>query len=74
MAGLNEACRSSVESIWPASAFGGLLGEGNLLTSDEPALPAGGAVFHDTAAWMRPELAAMALSRHSWLVPRMPAY
>ena len=47
-----------VESIWPASAFGGLQHGINVLTSDEPALPAGGAVFHDTAVWMRPELAA----------------
>lgn len=44
-----------VESIWPASAFGGLQHGINVLTSDEPALPAGGAVFHDTAVWMRPE-------------------
>ena len=44
-----------VESIWPAASFGGP-GHGiNVLTSDEPALPAGGAVFHDTAVWMRPE-------------------
>ncbi|MBP0492666.1 molybdopterin-dependent oxidoreductase [Roseomonas indoligenes] len=44
-----------VESIWPAAAFGGA-GHGiNVLTSDEPALPAGGAVFHDTAVWMRAE-------------------
>ena len=44
-----------VESIWPAAAFGGA-GDGiNALTSDEPALPAGGAVFHDTAVWMRAE-------------------
>ncbi len=43
-----------VESIWPAAAFGGV-GDGiNVLTSDEAALPAGGAVFHDTAVWMRP--------------------
>ncbi|MCR0981113.1 molybdopterin oxidoreductase family protein [Roseomonas populi] len=44
-----------VESIWPAASFGGA-GHGiNVLTSDEPALPAGGAVFHDTAVWMRAE-------------------
>ena len=51
-----------VESIWPASAFGGLQHGINVLTSDEPALPAGGAVFHDTAVWMRPETAAMAMA------------
>ena len=46
-----------VESIWPAAAFGGAEHGINVLTSDEPALPAGGAVFHDTAVWMRPALA-----------------
>ncbi len=51
-----------VESIWPAAAFGGL-GHGiNVLTSDEPALPNGGAVFHDTAVWMRPEAATALLA------------
>lgn len=44
-----------VESIWPAEAFGGVQHGINVLTSDEPALPAGGAVFHDTAVWMRAE-------------------
>ncbi len=45
-----------VESIWPGAAFGGV-GDGiNVLTSDDPALPAGGAVFHDTAVWMRPAI------------------
>ena len=51
-----------VESIWPAAAFGGLQHGINVLTSDEPALPAGGAVFHDTSVWMRPELATFALA------------
>jgi anaerobic selenocysteine-containing dehydrogenase len=51
-----------VESIWPAETFGGR-GDGiNALTSDEPALPAGGAVFHDTAVWMRLEPAAAMLT------------
>lgn len=50
-----------VESIWPASAFGGAQRGINVLTSDEPALPAGGAVFHDTAVWMRPEPPEVAL-------------
>ncbi len=41
-----------VESIWPNAAFVG--GNGiNTLTSDEPGLPNGGAVFHDTAIWIR---------------------
>ena len=47
-----------VESIWPAEAFGGVQHGINVLTSDEPALPAGGAVFHDTAVWMRAEQAS----------------
>ncbi|MCP3868856.1 MAG: molybdopterin-dependent oxidoreductase, partial [Gammaproteobacteria bacterium] len=43
----------AVESIWPGDAFPG--GQGiNLLTSAEPAAPAGGAVFHDTVVWVRP--------------------
>jgi len=41
------------ESIWPADAFPG--GKGiNTLTSADAARPAGGAVFHDTAVWVRP--------------------
>ena len=41
-----------VESLWPNAAF--LEGIGiNTLISAEPAPPAGGAVFHDTAVWMR---------------------
>jgi anaerobic selenocysteine-containing dehydrogenase len=40
-----------VESIWPNADFVGGLGI-NALTSDEPAQPAGGAVFHDTAVWL----------------------
>jgi anaerobic selenocysteine-containing dehydrogenase len=42
-----------VESIWPNSAFEEGRGV-NLLTSADPGLPAGGAVFHDTAVWIRP--------------------
>jgi anaerobic selenocysteine-containing dehydrogenase len=42
-----------VESIWPNAAFEGGIGI-NALTSDEGAFPNGGAVFHDTAVWMRP--------------------
>jgi anaerobic selenocysteine-containing dehydrogenase len=42
-----------VESIWPAQAFIG--GQGiNLLVSGDAAAPNGGAVFHDTAVWLRP--------------------
>ena len=42
-----------VESIWPNSAFEE--GSGiNTLTSADAGPPKGGAVFHDTAIWMRP--------------------
>jgi anaerobic selenocysteine-containing dehydrogenase len=49
------------ESIWPSEAFEGGIGI-NALTSDEPAPPMGGAVFHDTAVWLRAEAAAMPLA------------
>ena len=42
-----------VESIWPNDAFEEGIGI-NLLTSSEPGAPNGGAVFHDTAVWIRP--------------------
>jgi len=48
-----------VESVWPNAAFVGGIGI-NALTSDDPALPNGGAVFHDTAVWMRAEAARLA--------------
>ena len=41
-----------VESIWPNADFSNGMGI-NVLVSDEPAAPGGGAVFHDTAVWMR---------------------
>ncbi|MEC7489531.1 MAG: molybdopterin oxidoreductase family protein [Pseudomonadota bacterium] len=41
-----------VESVWPNSAFEEGLGV-NLLTSSDPGKPNGGAVFHDTAIWIR---------------------
>ncbi|SDB48258.1 molybdopterin-containing oxidoreductase family protein [Belnapia rosea] len=44
------------EGVWPADAYAGAACGINVLTSDEPALPAGGAVFHDTAVWLRPEI------------------
>ena len=50
-----------VESIWPNADFEGGIGI-NALVSDEPAYPAGGAVFHDTAVWVRAEAAAMAMA------------
>jgi len=42
-----------VEGIWPNHAFEEGVGI-NALTSAEPGLPAGGAVFHDTSIWIRP--------------------
>jgi anaerobic selenocysteine-containing dehydrogenase len=42
-----------VEGVWADHAFAGGIGI-NALTSDEPALPAGGAVFHDTAICVEP--------------------
>ena len=48
-----------VESIWPNHAF--IEGIGiNVLTSADPGPPNGGAVFHDTAIWMRAEPAERA--------------
>lgn len=41
-----------VESIWPNAAFVEGIGI-NALTSADPGLPNGGAVFHDTAVWIR---------------------
>ncbi|MEN9315006.1 MAG: hypothetical protein RIS35_1399 [Pseudomonadota bacterium] len=41
-----------VEGIWPNGGFEGGLGI-NALTSGTPGWPNGGAVFHDTAVWMR---------------------
>jgi anaerobic selenocysteine-containing dehydrogenase len=42
-----------VEGLWPNHAFEEGIGI-NLLTSADPGLPAGGAVFHDTSVWLRP--------------------
>jgi anaerobic selenocysteine-containing dehydrogenase len=50
-----------VESIWPNDDFEGGIGI-NALVSDEPALPAGGAVFHDTAVWVRAVAAEMPIA------------
>nr|NIU78348.1 molybdopterin oxidoreductase family protein [Gammaproteobacteria bacterium] len=42
-----------VEGIWPNAAF--VEGTGiNALVSAEPGAPNGGAVYHDTAVWLRP--------------------
>jgi hypothetical protein len=42
-----------VESIWPNRAFEEGVGI-NALVSAERGLPNGGAVYHDTAVWLRP--------------------
>jgi anaerobic selenocysteine-containing dehydrogenase len=41
------------EGLWPNHAFEEGIGI-NLLTSADPGLPGGGAVFHDTAVWLKP--------------------
>jgi anaerobic selenocysteine-containing dehydrogenase len=41
-----------VEGIWPSKHFENGLGI-NALTSADPGYPHGGAVFHDTAVWIR---------------------
>ncbi len=50
-----------VESVWPNGDFPGGIGI-NALTSDDPGGPRGGAVFHDTAVWLRAEAAEVALA------------
>ena len=49
------------ESIWPSEAFDGGIGI-NALTSDDPGPPGGGAVFHDTAVWLRAEALELRLA------------
>ena len=49
------------ESVWPSECFEGGIGI-NALTSDDPGPPAGGAVFHDTAVWMRAVEAELAIA------------
>ena len=50
-----------VESIWPGACFEGGIGI-NALTSDDPAPPWGGAVFHDTAVWAEAGEARLAVA------------
>jgi len=50
-----------VESVWPNAEFVGGMGI-NALVSDDPAPPLGGAVFHDTAVWVRAEAAVMPIA------------
>ncbi|HEY7576011.1 MAG TPA: molybdopterin oxidoreductase family protein [Acetobacteraceae bacterium] len=49
------------QSVWPNAAFEGGIGI-NALTSDDPAPPMGGAVFHDTSVWLRAAAAEMRLA------------
>jgi anaerobic selenocysteine-containing dehydrogenase len=49
------------ESVWPSEAFEGGIGI-NALTSDDPGPPFGGAVFHDTAVWLRSEAVTIRLA------------
>jgi anaerobic selenocysteine-containing dehydrogenase len=49
------------ESVWPSECFEGGIGI-NALTSDDPGPPWGGAVYHDSAVWMRAEVAQVALA------------
>ena len=50
-----------VESVWPHADFEGGIGI-NALTSDDPAPPFGGAVFHDTAVWVQAVAAALEIA------------
>lgn len=59
-----------VESIWPNAGFEEGIGI-NALTSAEAAPPNGGAVFHDTAVWLRPE--PVAAQRHAVDAELVPA-
>ena len=61
-----------VESVWPNDAFEGGIGI-NALTSDERAAPMGGAVFHDTAIWVRAEPAARLAASAIVAVEPVPA-
>lgn len=44
-----------IEGIWPNQAFENRLGV-NAITSSTPGWPNGGAVFHDTAVWIEPNM------------------
>ncbi len=50
-----------VENIWPSECYEGGIGI-NALTSDDPAPPMGGAVFHDTAVSLKAEAAALPMA------------
>ena len=61
-----------VESIWPNHAFIEGIGV-NALTSADPGPPNGGAVFHDTAIWIRPEPIAFEKREQQQKVEPVPA-
>jgi anaerobic selenocysteine-containing dehydrogenase len=44
-----------VEGVWPNRDFAGAKGINHLIGAD-PLPPSGGAAFHDTAVWLRPEV------------------
>jgi anaerobic selenocysteine-containing dehydrogenase len=48
-----------VEGVWPNRDFQDAKGVNHLIGAD-PLPPGGGAAFHDTAVWLRPEVAARA--------------
>ncbi len=50
-----------VESVWPSEYYEGGIGI-NALTSDDPAPPMGGAVFHDTAVSVQAAAAVMPMA------------
>jgi anaerobic selenocysteine-containing dehydrogenase len=61
-----------VESIWPNHAF--IEGIGiNALTSADPGPPNGGAVFHDTAVWLRSEAGSSASATETNSKAKVPA-
>ncbi len=61
-----------MESIWPNHAF--IEGIGiNALTSADPGPPNGGAVFHDTAVWLRLEPDAKAAANQTNNQAKVPA-
>ena len=61
-----------VESIWPNSAFVEGIGI-NALTSADPGPPKGGAVFHDTAVWLRSEPMACSTETTTEETAKVPA-
>ncbi|MGI9498661.1 MAG: molybdopterin dinucleotide binding domain-containing protein, partial [Geminicoccaceae bacterium] len=61
-----------MESIWPNHAFVEGIGI-NALTSADPGPPNGGAVFHDTAVWLRAEPKAISTGIKADIKSKVPA-